>query len=148
MEERGRTAGYDPSVDSCLGRPGIRGAGMSGRRHPRTPRPASAVCSLPVTEDLLSLLAELQEAVQAGAEGSSLGLVSDWPPHPGMLLVTRCSVSPTVTVLLLYRLRPQMCADMYSIRKVSCEEGVPAAKVGPALVEAGSSGSSHTGRVK
>ncbi|KAJ1069418.1 hypothetical protein K5549_017322, partial [Capra hircus] len=45
MEERGRTAGYDPSVDSCL-----------------------------VTEDLLSLLAELQEAVQAGAEGSSLGL--------------------------------------------------------------------------
>lgn len=23
MEERGRTAGYDPNVDSCLGRPGI-----------------------------------------------------------------------------------------------------------------------------
>ena len=22
MEERGRTAGYDPNVDSCLGRPG------------------------------------------------------------------------------------------------------------------------------
>ncbi|XP_055269764.1 DALR anticodon-binding domain-containing protein 3 isoform X1 [Moschus berezovskii] len=47
MEERGRTAGYDPSVDSCL-----------------------------VTEDLLSLLAELQEAVQAGAEDSSLGLAA------------------------------------------------------------------------
>ncbi|XP_040102892.1 DALR anticodon-binding domain-containing protein 3 isoform X3 [Oryx dammah] len=47
MEERGRTAGYDPSVDSCL-----------------------------VTEDLLSLLAELQEAVQAGAEGSSLGVAA------------------------------------------------------------------------
>lgn len=47
MEERGRTAGYDPNVDSCL-----------------------------VTEDLLSLLAELQEAVQAGAVGSSLGLAA------------------------------------------------------------------------
>lgn len=53
MEERGRPAGYDPNVDSCLGRPGIL-AGPESRdaapRHPpapRTPRPASAVCSLP-----------------------------------------------------------------------------------------------------
>uniref|UniRef100_A0A8C3X1B1 DALR anticodon binding domain containing 3 n=1 Tax=Catagonus wagneri TaxID=51154 RepID=A0A8C3X1B1_9CETA len=45
VDERGRTAGYDPNLDSCL-----------------------------VTEELLSLLAELQEAVQHWPEDSSLGL--------------------------------------------------------------------------
>ncbi|XP_057560397.1 DALR anticodon-binding domain-containing protein 3 isoform X2 [Hippopotamus amphibius kiboko] len=45
VDERGRTAGYDPNLDSCL-----------------------------VTEDLLSVLAELQQAVQDWAEDSCLGL--------------------------------------------------------------------------
>ncbi|XP_057560400.1 DALR anticodon-binding domain-containing protein 3 isoform X4 [Hippopotamus amphibius kiboko] len=46
VDERGRTAGYDPNLDSCLA----------------------------VTEDLLSVLAELQQAVQDWAEDSCLGL--------------------------------------------------------------------------
>ncbi|XP_065789815.1 DALR anticodon-binding domain-containing protein 3 isoform X3 [Muntiacus reevesi] len=58
MEERGRTAGYDPNVDSCL-----------------------------VSEDLLSLLAELQEAVQAGAEDSSLGLAAAPDADAGSYMV-------------------------------------------------------------
>nr|XP_003409721.1 LOW QUALITY PROTEIN: DALR anticodon-binding domain-containing protein 3 [Loxodonta africana] len=45
VEEQGRSAGYDPNLDSCL-----------------------------VTEDLLSSLAELQEAVQNWPEDSSSGL--------------------------------------------------------------------------
>ncbi|XP_073915006.1 DALR anticodon-binding domain-containing protein 3 isoform X2 [Castor canadensis] len=47
MEELGRGTGYDPNVDNCL-----------------------------VTEDLLSVLAELQEAVRHWREGSYSGLVS------------------------------------------------------------------------
>ncbi|XP_060017925.1 DALR anticodon-binding domain-containing protein 3 isoform X6 [Lagenorhynchus albirostris] len=47
VDERGRTTGYDPKLDSCL-----------------------------VTEDLLAVLAELQQAVQDWAEDSSLGLAA------------------------------------------------------------------------
>ncbi|XP_032504504.1 DALR anticodon-binding domain-containing protein 3 isoform X1 [Phocoena sinus] len=47
VDERGRTTGYDPNLDSCL-----------------------------VTEDLLAVLAELQQAVQDWAEDSSLGLAA------------------------------------------------------------------------
>ncbi|XP_024593436.1 DALR anticodon-binding domain-containing protein 3 isoform X4 [Neophocaena asiaeorientalis asiaeorientalis] len=47
VDERGRTTGYDPNLDSCL-----------------------------VTEDLLAVLAELQQAVQDWAEDSSLGLAT------------------------------------------------------------------------
>ncbi|XP_059965341.1 DALR anticodon-binding domain-containing protein 3 isoform X4 [Mesoplodon densirostris] len=47
VDERGRTTGYDPTLDSCL-----------------------------VTEDLLAVLAELQQAVQDWAEDSSLGLAA------------------------------------------------------------------------
>ncbi|XP_028340690.1 DALR anticodon-binding domain-containing protein 3 isoform X4 [Physeter macrocephalus] len=47
VDERGRTTGYDPNLDSCL-----------------------------VTEDLLAVLAELQQAVQNWAEDSSLGLAA------------------------------------------------------------------------
>ncbi|XP_057410774.1 DALR anticodon-binding domain-containing protein 3 isoform X2 [Balaenoptera acutorostrata] len=47
VDERGRTTGYDPNLDSCL-----------------------------VTEDLLVVLAELQQAVQDWAEDSSLGLAA------------------------------------------------------------------------
>ncbi|XP_027625121.1 DALR anticodon-binding domain-containing protein 3 [Tupaia chinensis] len=47
VEERGRAAGYDPNLDSCL-----------------------------VTEDLLSVLAELQEAVQHWPEDSCSGLTT------------------------------------------------------------------------
>lgn len=64
-----------------------------------------------MTEDLLSLLAELQEAVQAGAVGSSLGLVSDCCPTLVCFWQSRCSVSPTVTVLP-HRLQPQMLVQI------------------------------------
>ncbi|XP_065740623.1 DALR anticodon-binding domain-containing protein 3 [Phocoena phocoena] len=47
VDERGRTTGYDPNLDSCL-----------------------------VTEDLLAVLAELQQAVRDWAEDSSLGLAA------------------------------------------------------------------------
>ncbi|XP_007446236.1 PREDICTED: DALR anticodon-binding domain-containing protein 3 [Lipotes vexillifer] len=47
VDERERTTGYDPNLDSCL-----------------------------VTEDLLAVLAELQQAVQDWAEDSSLGLAA------------------------------------------------------------------------
>lgn len=63
-----------------------------------------------MSEDLLSLLAELQEAVQAGAEDSSLGLVSDCPTLV-CFWQTRCIISLTVTVLP-YRLRPQMLVQV------------------------------------
>ncbi|XP_023582514.1 DALR anticodon-binding domain-containing protein 3 isoform X1 [Trichechus manatus latirostris] len=52
VEKQGRLAGYDPNLDSCL-----------------------------VTEDLLSLLAELQEAVQNWPEDSSPGVAGT--PDPG-----------------------------------------------------------------
>ena len=42
MEERGRTAGYDPNVDSCLGRPGI----LAGRNRDGAPPPAHSPASL------------------------------------------------------------------------------------------------------
>lgn len=56
------------------------------------------------------MLAELQEAVQAGAEDRSLGLVSDCPTLV-CLWQTGCGVSLTVTVLP-YRLRPQMLVQI------------------------------------
>lgn len=57
MEEQGRTAGYDPSVDSCVWvGPGSEGGDVGAAA--TASRPASAVLVLsPVTEDLLSLLA-------------------------------------------------------------------------------------------
>lgn len=76
VDERGRTTGYDPKLDSCLGRTRSL-AGPESSRAPHSP-PASALCVLfAVTEDLLAVLAELQQAVQDWAEDSSLGLVSD-----------------------------------------------------------------------
>ena len=91
--------------------PGSEGPESWDAATPALPgRPQPCVLS-PVTEDLLSLLAELQEAVQAGAEGSSLGLVSDCRPTLVCFWQTRCSVSPAVTVLP-YRLWPQMLAQI------------------------------------
>uniref|UniRef100_A0A9L0TL91 DALR anticodon binding domain containing 3 n=1 Tax=Equus caballus TaxID=9796 RepID=A0A9L0TL91_HORSE len=58
VEERGRTAGYDPNLDNCL-----------------------------VTEDLLSVLAELQEAVQHSPEDSSLGLAAAPDAHADSCMV-------------------------------------------------------------
>lgn len=76
VDERGRTTGYDPTLDSCLGRTRSL-TGPESSRAPHSP-PASALCVLfAVTEDLLAVLAELQQAVQDWAEDSSLGLVSD-----------------------------------------------------------------------
>lgn len=63
-----------------------------------------------MSEDLLSLLAELQEAVQAGAEDCSLGLVSDCPTLV-CFWQTGCGISLTVTVRP-YRLRPQMLVQV------------------------------------
>ncbi|XP_026954503.1 DALR anticodon-binding domain-containing protein 3 isoform X3 [Sagmatias obliquidens] len=75
VDERGRTTGYDPKLDSCLGRTRSL-AGPESSRAPHSP-PASALCVLfAVTEDLLAVLAELQQAVQDWAEDSSLGLAA------------------------------------------------------------------------
>lgn len=107
--------------------PGSRGQKVGT---PLPPPPAPALpgqpqpCVLsPVTEDLLSLLAELQEAVQAGAVGSSLGLVSDCCPTLVCFWQSRCSVSPTVTVLPPQAAAPDAGADSYVVlHVVSCEE--------------------------
>ncbi|XP_033269023.1 DALR anticodon-binding domain-containing protein 3 isoform X12 [Orcinus orca] len=75
VDERGRTTGYDPKLDSCLGRTRSL-AGPESSWAPHSP-PASALCVLfAVTEDLLAVLAELQQAVQDWAEDSSLGLAA------------------------------------------------------------------------
>lgn len=69
---RGRAAGRDLRRDRCVGRTGSRaGPGEEG-----PVAPASPVLSPAVTEDMLSLLAELQAAAQPGPEDGSPGLVS------------------------------------------------------------------------
>lgn len=74
LEGRGRTAGYDPSLSDCLGKPWEPG----GARETGGPSPSPACSRVlsAVTEELLSVLAELQEAVRRGPEHSSPGPVS------------------------------------------------------------------------
>lgn len=77
MRERGCAAGYDPNVDKCLGR-SRSFAGSLGRWGPCAPDQSQRPCALSaVTEDLLSVLAELQAAVRHWPGDGPPDLVSD-----------------------------------------------------------------------
>lgn len=76
VEERGRKAGYDPNLDNCLGRTwSLLGPERWGP--PAFPARLRACVPSAVTEDMLSVLAELQAAVLHWPEVGSLDLVSD-----------------------------------------------------------------------
>lgn len=85
VEEQGRTAGYDSNLDNCLGRtcslarPEKAGAGRGGDISASC-QPQHLSVLFAVTEDLLSVLAELQEALWHWPEDSHPGLVSDSQP--------------------------------------------------------------------
>lgn len=72
LVEQRLALGYDPSIDHCLGRTKTR----TGMGHICTASTFSPSLFSVVTEDLLVVLSELQEAVRHWPEGGGPGLVS------------------------------------------------------------------------
>lgn len=76
LEERGHAAGYDPNLDNCLGRTwSLFRARKAGT--PAVLASPSLCVPFAVTEDLLSVLAELRAALLHWPEVGSRGLVRD-----------------------------------------------------------------------
>jgi hypothetical protein len=122
MQELGRGTGYDPNVDNCLGRTWSLAGPEKLRVLLHSLTNLSSCVSFAVTEDLLSVLAELQEAVRHWREGSYSGLVS------GSLFCGPVANQVTcifaVTVPFPYKAdTPDAVADSCMVvHVVSCEE--------------------------
>lgn len=76
LVEQSHAAGYDRSIDHCLGRTKARTGVGAISALKRTSAPLFSV----VTEDLLAVLSELQEAVRHWPESGHPGLVSGSSP--------------------------------------------------------------------